>query len=140
MQKNLDLCSFINRELSLLQFQRRVLAQVADVRVPLLERLKFLCIVSSNLDEFFEIRVAGIKEKIIHQNLLVNTDGIEPQQLLTQVSGQVHEIVREQYQLLNENILPALAAEGIGFIPRSQWTEAQSAWIRNYFICDVMQF
>lgn len=138
MQKNLDLCSFINRELSLLQFQRRVLAQVADVRVPLLERLKFLCIVSSNLDEFFEIRVAGIKEKIIHQNLLVNTDGIEPQQLLTQVSGQVHEIVREQYQLLNENILPALAAEGIGFIPRSQWTEAQSAWIRNYFICDVM--
>lgn len=138
MQKKSPTTTFINRELSLLQFQRRVLAQAADARVPLLERLKFLCIVSNNLDEFFEIRVAGIKEKIIHQNLLVTTDGIEPDQLLVQVSEQVHDIVQKQYQLLNENILPALASESIGFIPRSQWTEAQSAWIRDYFLCEVM--
>ncbi len=128
---------FINRELSLLQFQRRVLAQAEDKRVPLLERLRFLCIVSSNLDEFFEIRVSGIKEQIRLGNRNVNSDGIAPTELLARVSEEVHSIIAEQYALLNDEILPALEAEGVSFVRRSLWTDEQTAWIRDYFIREV---
>ncbi len=129
---------FINRELSLLQFQRRVLAQAADTSVPLIERLRFLCIVSSNLDEFFEIRVSGIKEQIRSGSLKAGIDGIAPTELLERVSDEVHEIIAEQYSLLNEDILPALENEGVVFLRRSLWTEAQQAWIRDYFMREVM--
>ena len=128
---------FINRELSLLQFQRRVLAQAADERVPLLERLRFLCIVSSNLDEFFEIRVSGIKEQIRLGSRSADSDGIAPTDLLERVSEEVHSIIAEQYTLLNDEILPALEREGIAFVRRSLWTEAQSAWIADYFRREV---
>lgn len=134
--KNLQL--LINRDLSLLQFQRRVLELAAADRLPLMERLKYLCIVSSNLDEFFEIRVSGIKEKILHQDLLVNTEDMGPEQLLSEVSIQVHEIIREQYKLLNEELLPALSGQGIEFIRRSKWTPEQSVWIKSYFFNEVM--
>lgn len=106
----------INRELSLLEFQRRVLAQAADGQIPLLERLRYLCIVSNNLDEFFEIRASGIKEEIRHQDLLFDIDGVEPRCLLAKVSKQVHDIVSEQYRLLNGEILPALKAPGFKII------------------------
>jgi polyphosphate kinase len=129
---------FLNRELSLLQFQRRVLAQAADPTVPLLERLRFLCIVSSNLDEFFEIRVSGIKEQIRIGSRKSGEDGISPADLLERVSDEVHEIISEQYALLNDDILPALAQEGVVFPRRSLWTEAQRAWIHNYFMREVM--
>ncbi len=128
---------YINRELSLLQFQRRVLAQSADKRVPLLERLRFLCIVSSNLDEFFEIRVSGIKEQIRLGSRSAGSDGIAPAELLERVSEEVHSIIAEQYSLLNDEILPALEREGITFVRRSLWTEAQSSWIREYFRREV---
>ncbi|WP_424217848.1 hypothetical protein [Thauera humireducens] len=129
---------FINRELSLLQFQRRVLAQAADLTVPLLERLRFLCIVSSNLDEFFEVRVSGIKEQIRLGSRKPGNDGISPRDLLEKVSDEVHEIISEQYTLLNEDILPALEQEGVVFLRRSLWTEAQLRWIRDYFMREVM--
>lgn len=129
---------FINRELSLLQFQRRVLAQAADETVPLLERLRFLCIVSSNLDEFFEIRVSGIKEQIRLGSHASGNDGIAPTELLARVSTEVHQIIAEQYSLLNDNILPALAAEEVVFLRRSVWNDAQRAWIREYFHREVM--
>ncbi|ATE60237.1 polyphosphate kinase 1 [Thauera sinica] len=129
---------FINRELSLLQFQRRVLAQAADPSVPLLERLRFICIVSSNLDEFFEIRVSGIKEQIRIGNRKSGIDGISPADLLRRVSDEVHKIISEQYALLNEDILPALEQEGVTFLRRSLWTEAQRDWIREYFLREVM--
>ncbi|TXH82501.1 polyphosphate kinase 1, partial [Thauera aminoaromatica] len=129
---------FLNRELSLLQFQRRVLAQAADPTVPLLERLRFLCIVSSNLDEFFEIRVSGIKEQIRIGSRKSGEDGIAPVELLERVSDEVHEIISEQYQLLNGDILPALEKEGVVFLRRSLWTEAQRAWIHDYFMREVM--
>src|SRR5690606_32407905 len=106
---------FLNRELTLLQFQRRVLAQAADPTVPLLERLRFLCIVSSNLDEFFEIRVSGIKEQIRIGSRKSGEDGIAPPDLLERVSDEVHEIISEQYALLNDDILPALEQEGVVF-------------------------
>lgn len=129
---------FINRELSLLQFQRRVLAQAADESVPLLERLRFICIVSSNLDEFFEIRVSGIKEQIRLGSRKTGIDGIPPRELLARVSDEVHKIISEQYALLNDRILPALQAEGVTFVRRNLWTEAQRAWIRDYFLREVM--
>lgn len=125
-----------NRELSLLAFQRRVLAQAADESVPILERLKFLCIVSSNLDEFFEVRVAGVKEQI--KLGTVSAGGITPHALYRVISEQVHEIVEEQYALLYERVLPALAEEGIVFLRRSQWNEAQREWIRDHFVNEVM--
>ncbi|MFA7268895.1 MAG: polyphosphate kinase 1 [Sterolibacterium sp.] len=129
---------FLNRELSLLAFNRRVLAQAADDRVPLLERLRFLCIVSSNLDEFFEIRVAGLKEQIKLGSHTPGTDSLPPQEVFRRVGLQAHTLIAEQYALLNDVILPALAAEGIAFLRRSLWNEAQSEWIRDYFMREVM--
>jgi polyphosphate kinase len=129
---------FINRELSLLAFNRRVLAQAADARVPLLERLRFLCIVSSNLDEFFEIRVAGLKEQIKVGSRVADADGLAPLELFNRVVQESHQLIAEQYALLNDTILPALEKEGIAFIRRSLWTEAQKAWITDYFFTEVM--
>jgi polyphosphate kinase len=129
---------FLNRELSLLAFNRRVLAQAADSRVPLLERLRFLCIVSSNLDEFFEIRVAGLKEQIKLGSHAVGADGMAPHEVYRRVTDQAHELIREQYALLNDVILPALEKEGIAFFRRSLWTDEQRAWIREFFIREVM--
>ena len=129
---------FINRELSLLAFNRRVMAQAADASTPLLERLRFLCIVSSNLDEFFEIRVAGLKEQIKLGAPVMGPDGISPREIFRRVSQQAHAAVAEQYALLNDVILPALAAEGVLFLRRSLWTPAQAAWIRKFFLHDVM--
>ena len=128
--------NLLNRELSILAFQRRVLAQAADQNVPLLERLKYLCIVSSNLDEFFEIRVAGIKEQIKQGS--TSYAGLSPKEHYRTISKEVHEIIAEQYALLNDAILPALAEEKICFLRRSLWTPEQSAWIREYFENQVM--
>jgi polyphosphate kinase len=129
---------FLNRELSLLAFNRRVLAQAADTRVPLLERLRFLCIVSSNLDEFFEIRVAGLKEQIKFGSHSVGADGMAPHDVFRRVTEQAHDLIREQYALLNEVILPELETEGIAFLRRSLWTPEQREWIREYFLNEVM--
>ena len=129
---------FLNRELQLLQFQRRVLAQAADPSVPLLERLRFICIVSSNLDEFFEIRVSGLKEQLRAVHRKPTPDAIAPAELLAQVSEQVHGLITEQYELLNDRVLPELAREGVVFLRRGLWTEAQRAWIHDYFIREVM--
>ncbi len=125
--------NYLNRELGLLAFNRRVLAQAEDERMPLLERLRFLCIVSSNLDEFFEIRVSGLKEQIRANTPVVTTDGKTAQEAFRLVSAEAHAIVAEQYQQLNEVILPALAEQGIRFLRRSGWNEAQREWIREYF-------
>ena len=130
--------NFLNRELGLLAFNRRVLAQARNPRTPLLERLRFLCIVSSNLDEFFEIRVAGLKEQVKLNSVAVTTDGLTARAAYSKVSDEAHALVEEQYALLNDEILPKLAAEGIQFIRRSNWTEAQLEWIKNYFFHEVM--
>lgn len=129
---------FINRELGILAFNQRVLAQASDENVPLLERLKFLCIFSSNLDEFFEVRVAGIKQQIKFNDTYVGPDGILPKQLLQMVSEQAHSLVEHQYRLLNETLLPKLAEEGIHFLRRAAWNDAQRQWIRDYFFRELM--
>ena len=129
---------YLNRELGLLAFNRRVLAQAQDEHVPLLERLRFLCIVSSNMDEFFEIRMAGLKEQLKANAPGVTTDGKTAQEAFRLVSAEAHAIVTEQYQHLNSVIFPALEAQDIHFLRRSKWNEAQREWIRNYFIREMV--
>src|SRR5207249_10019593 len=116
---------FVNRELGILAFNRRVLAQAADDAVPLPERLRFITIVSSNLDEFFEIRVAGLKESIklgLHDS---RPDARSPADVFEAVSTETHALVEEQYKLLNEVVLPSLARSGVVFPRREEWTGAQ---------------
>src|SRR5438034_9552989 len=129
---------FLNRELQTLEFHRRVLAQAEDRAVPLLERLRFLCIVSSNLDEFFEIRVSGLKEQIKLGAAATGPDGIVPVQVFRQVAARAQGIVERQYRLFNEEILPALDKEKIRFLRRAAWTPVQQEWIADYFQREVM--
>jgi polyphosphate kinase len=138
MVKRFPAQNFLNRELSLLEFNRRVLAQAEDASVPLLERLKYLCIVSSNLDEFFEIRVAGLKEQAKAGSLSVGADGLEATQILKRLYAPTHQLIARQYQLFNEELVPALAEQGIKFLRRTQWNEAQKAWVKDFFLREMM--
>src|SRR5688500_3501006 len=91
---------FINRELSMLAFNRRVLDLAQDATLPLLERLRFLCISSTNLDEFFEIRVSGLRQQVaLGLDTTPPEDGLSPQQQLAQISEQTHQLVADQYQV-----------------------------------------
>jgi polyphosphate kinase len=137
-KKSFPSAHFLNRELGLLAFNRRVLALAADDAVPLLERLRFLTIVSSNLDEFFEIRVAGLKEQIKLGVKESGPDGRSPGEVFALVTAQAHTLVAEQYRLLNEVLLPALAREGVVFPKRESWTEAQRTWIRDYCFRELL--
>ena len=128
---------FLNRELAQLEFNRRVLALAEDSRQPLLERLRFLCIVDSNLDEFFEIRVAGIKEGIL-ATAPAAPDGTPLLEVLHEVSRRAHELVARQYQLLSDDLLPKLWKEDIRFLRRSHWTPPQRDWVRDYFFRQVI--
>jgi polyphosphate kinase len=138
MAKQFPAQNFLNRELGLLEFNRRVLAQAEDPSVPLLERLKYLCIVSSNLDEFFEIRVAGLKEQAKLGGLASGPDGLEASQILKRLYVPTHQLIARQYQLFNDELIPALALQGIKFLRRTQWNAAQQAWIRDFFLREVM--
>ncbi len=121
------------RELSLLAFNRRVLAQARDEGVPLLERLRFLCIVSSNLDEFFEVRMAWLKkESQLNPHALLD-NGTTPAETMAAAAAEAKKLIQEQYELFNQELIPALRQEGIFFYPRRQWTEQQRAWIESYF-------
>ena len=125
--------SYINRDLSLLQFHLRVLAQAASPRHPLLERLFFLIIFSSNMDEFFEIRVAGIMQKLNMGDVSTSAHGMRPSEVLREISAVTHKAISEQYRILNEDILPALAKEDIRYLKRDELTPEQSAWMKQYF-------
>ena len=124
---------YINRELSQLAFNIRVLDQALDERTPLLERLKFLLIFSRNMDEFFEIRVAGLKGQIALDHELLGADGMAPRQTLAEISAIAHRQIERQYAILNERILPELAAHGIRIARRDEWTHKQKQWVRRYF-------
>ncbi|WP_416189548.1 polyphosphate kinase 1 [Neisseria sp. CCUG17229] len=126
------------RELSLLEFNRRVLAQAQDPSVPLLERLRFLCIVSSNLDEFFEVRVASLKRDQKLRPHIVLDNGKTPSETLEDVSVQAHALIEEQYALFNEVLQPELAKQGIHFYRRHTWTPEQQKWINEYFDNELM--
>ncbi len=124
---------YINRQLSLLEFNARVLEQAKDERVPLLDRLRFLCISSTNLDEFFEIRVAGLKQAFELGSTQVGADNLAPNEILRAISQRAHQLVEEQYRVLNDTLIPALAVENIRFIRRGEWNAHQQQWVRDYF-------
>src|SRR5207253_4581114 len=118
--------------LQALEFNGRVLAQAEDRAVPLLERLRFLCIVSSNLDEFFEIRLSGVKEQIKLGAAAAGPDGLKPLEVFRQVAARAQGIVERQYRLLNEEMFPLLAKEGVKFLRRAEWSPSQQEWVRDY--------
>ena len=124
---------YLNRELGQLAFNRRVLAQAENRATPLLERLRFLCILSSNLDEFFEIRVAELKERIRLGGELEAPGETPPAEIFALVSERAHVLVADQYRLLNKEIFPALADERIRFLAEGDWTREQRSWLHNYF-------
>ncbi|CAG7857767.1 polyphosphate kinase [biofilm metagenome] len=124
---------YINRELSLLEFNKRVLAQAKDENVPLLERLNYLCISCSNLDEFYEIRVAGVTQLAAIDPKTTGYDGLNPIEQLELISIHAHELVTEQYRVLNEILIPKLQEENIRFIRRNDWSETQHQWLQTYF-------
>ncbi|GAA5784482.1 polyphosphate kinase [Chitiniphilus shinanonensis] len=128
----------LNRELGLLEFNRRVLAQAEDPRNPLLERLKFLCIVSSNLDEFFEVRMAWLKENVRQYPTRLLPEGMTPHQAYELIGKESHHLVESQYRVLREVMFPALAKEDIHFFRRSLWTDAQREWVRDFFFRELM--
>ncbi len=126
-----------NRELSFLAFDARVLALASDPQVPLLERLRFLCISSSNLDEFFEIRVAGLMQKIEGGMEGAGMDGLSPAQEMDAINIDCHALVDQQYKLLNDVLLPELAEQDIRFFTRQSWDEKMQQWIKDFFISDI---
>ncbi|WP_282277171.1 polyphosphate kinase 1 [Stenotrophomonas sp. PS02297] len=128
---------YINRELSQLDFNFRVLAQATDEQVPLLERLRFLCISCTNLDEFFEIRAAAVRHAQ-EFGLPPAPDGLSPQEILTAIHDRAAELVEQQYRCWNEVLRPALQEAGIGILSPSTWTARQRRWLRAYFRNEIM--
>lgn len=124
---------YINRELSLLEFTRRVLEQARDSSIPLLERVRFLCISASNLDEFFEIRVAGLKQQLTYGSTQRGPDNLSPADQIRRISEAVHQLMDEQYHVLNQELIPLLAGESIRFLRRTEWNRRQSTWLKRYF-------
>src|SRR5271170_4978576 len=124
---------YVNRELSFLEFNQRVLDQAKDSRIPLLERVRFLCISCANLDEFFEIRVASLKELMEAGAVQSGPDGLPVPDQLKAIRARAVRLVDEQYQLLNEVLMPELAQSGVVFVSPDSWTEAQAAWLADYF-------
>ncbi len=130
---------YINRELSWLQFNQRVLDLAKDVSIPLLERVRFLCISSTNLDEFFEIRVAGLKAQIRHdEHPVLGPDGGRPLEIFSQIAALAHAQVHDQYSVWNDILIPALKKEKILFSRRREWDDAQKEWIKTYFETQVL--
>ena len=130
--------NFINRELSWLEFDRRVLEEAQDPRQPLIERVKFLTIVSSNLDEFFEIRVAGIKQQIESETSEISPDGLSPTETFDRIQKTVRELVATQYALWKNELLPELAKNGIYVREIAELPAKRAAWAHRYFQQEVL--
>ncbi len=128
---------YVNRELSFLEFNQRVLEQAKDIAIPLLERVKFLCISCANLDEFFEIRVASLKELLEAGAVQGGPDGLSVPEQLKAIRVRAVRLVDEQYQLLNDVLMPELAKNGVVFLSPDTWTEAQARWLADYFRREV---
>jgi len=136
-----DLCDqalYLNRELAQLEFNFRVLAQAQDASMPLLERMRYLCISNSNLDEFFEVQVAILRHHVALADAKAGPDGMSPAELLTRIRARVIELVRGQYAFFNDTLLPELEREGIRFIARDKWTLKQQRWLQGYFQNEVL--
>ncbi|MCH8335595.1 MAG: polyphosphate kinase 1 [Proteobacteria bacterium] len=129
---------YINRELSFLEFNQRVLHQAGDESIPILERLRFLCISCTNLDEFFEVRVAAMKQHLEIGARSAGPDKMAPQALLEEIRHRSLGMVKQQYEMLNEVVLPELAKEQIHFVHRADWTAAQKKWLSRYYHDEIV--
>lgn len=134
----MDLTLYLNRDLSSLKFNFRVLLQALDKSIPPLERLKFILICSSNLDEFFEIRVAGLKQHLSYGAFSANSHDLSPATALKEISRLAHQLVEEQYQILNEIILPLLATHHIHFLAEREWSCTQKNWLKRFFHNEII--
>lgn len=131
--------TYFNRELSLLEFNKRVLYQAHDESLPIMERLRFLCIFSTNLDEFFEVRVGGLVEMVeLSAPAPVGPDGLSPARALLEIAERAHHLVDEQYQLLNQQILPLLREHGIHVLRRDEWQDHHTQYLKEYFFSDIL--
>jgi polyphosphate kinase len=128
---------FINRELSWLEFNHRVLEEALDPHNPLLERVKFFCIVSSNLDEFFEVRVAGLKQQIESEVVERTMDGLTATETFRAIVKRVRRMVEQQYACWREELMPALAANGIRLLELAELAAADLAWVEEYYHTQV---
>ena len=124
---------FLNQELSWLEFNHRVLEEALDRTNPLLERLKFFCIVSSNLDEFFEVRVAAIKQQIESDVVERSMDGLTATEAFRAIVQRIRRLVDEQYKCLREELMPALAASGLRILELSQLDAPDRQWLEEYY-------
>ena len=124
---------YLNRQLSQLEFNWRVLQLARNLDIPLLERLRFLCIFGTNMDEFFEIRVAGLKQKLVMGASTTEPDNKSPLEVLNAISERAQKMIGEQYQLLNNLLDHELTQESIRFLRRADWNECVVAWLREYF-------
>jgi polyphosphate kinase len=129
---------YLNRELAQLEFNFRVLAQAQDAQMPLLERMRYLCISISNLDEFFEVQVAILRHHVAFGDAMAGPDGLPPSELLSRIRTRVLELVAAQYSFWNEVLLPELEREGIRFIARDKWNRKQERWLQGYFQNEVL--
>lgn len=123
----------LNREIGLLEFNSRVLAQAENPQIPLLERLKYICIVSSNMDEFFEIRMAGLKAQLDENPRKVQEDGQTIAESYLQITAAAHQLVAKKYALLQTAILPQLATEKVIFRYHQTWTPKLHQWAKDFF-------
>ena len=137
-QEILDPRHAINRELSSLAFQRRVLSMALDPAVPLLERLRFVTITCANLDEFFEIRVSRLQRQVELGLTASGTDGLPPNETLNRIHEEARAIVAEQYRIWSEVLLPELATAGIRLLQSEEWTSDQKCWVETYFRREVV--
>lgn len=128
---------YSNRDLSWLEFNQRVLEEARDPRNPLLERVKFLAITCSNLDEFFEIRVAGIKQQMENESTVAGPDGLSPAEIFSRIRQRVVRFVHEQYEIWNHELLPELAQHHIRFHHISDLSDPERTWARQYFLDEV---
>lgn len=129
---------YVNRELSQLEFQKRVLSMASDPKIPLLERLRFVCISRELLDEFFEVRVASLRQRIQHGAAAPGPDALTPLHTLAMIRESALSIVSEQYRVYEKVLVPELAAEGIRFLDEPQWTARQHRWLLAYFQREIM--
>ena len=133
-----DPALYLNRELAQLEFNFRVLAQAQDVRVPLLERMRYLCIACTNLDEFFEVRVAALREQANLAEPIVGADAMAPAEALARIRERALTLVKAQYDAWNDQLQPDLEREGIRFSRRDAWSVKQRRWLQGYFRNEIL--
>ncbi len=129
---------YLNREFTALAFNDRVLQLAEDERTPLLERMRFVCICSNNLDEFFEIRVAALKERISIAPQKTGSDGLDSDAIFSELSLQTHKLIERIYDFYNNKLLPELRKEHIYFYEKPDWTEDVNLWVKHYFKNEVL--